>query len=248
MKYFIYKTTNTINNKTYIGIHQTNNIDDGYLGSGMALKNAIQKYGKTNFKRKIISYHNSFDELLKIESVLVNDEWVKDRFNYNLKTGGQSSGILSDESKLKISKTLKKKYNNGELTPKNFPLYIATDKQKQQISNTLKKRYKTQPHNRKGVEPWNKGLKNVQIPWNKGVSTGPMNEEQKQQISDTLKEKYKTQPHNRKGIKPWNKGLKSDSPAWNKGKKMEKIECPYCKKLVDKGNGKRWHFNNCKYK
>jgi hypothetical protein len=46
MNYFIYKTTNLLNGKYYIGMHVTNQIDDGYLGSGKYLNNAIKKYGK----------------------------------------------------------------------------------------------------------------------------------------------------------------------------------------------------------
>ena len=246
MKYFIYKTTNTINNKTYIGIHQTENEDDGYLGSGVALKRAVKKYGKENFTRETLSYHNSFDELLEIEAKLVNEDWVTDRTNYNMKTGGQSAGILSDESKLNISKTLKLKYLNGELTPNYNAPYIATDEQKEQISKSLKKRYEDQEHHLTGVEPWNKGKVGVQEAWNKGVSTGPMSEEQKKEISKTLKERFKNVEHHSKGCTPWNKGLKIDTPSWNKGKKMVKTECPHCHKMVDKANGKRWHFDNCK--
>ena len=37
-------------------------------------------------------------------------------------------------------------------------------------------------------------------------------------------------------------------PSWNKGLKMEKIECPYCGKFIDKLNAKKWHFDNCKMK
>jgi hypothetical protein len=40
---FTYKTINKINNKYYIGVHSTNDIKDGYLGSGVALKRAIRK-------------------------------------------------------------------------------------------------------------------------------------------------------------------------------------------------------------
>jgi len=68
MQHFIlYKTTNLINNKTYIGIHQTNDLNDGYLGSGIAFKKALKKYGKENFFREIIETCSSFDELLEKE-------------------------------------------------------------------------------------------------------------------------------------------------------------------------------------
>ena len=116
MQYFIlYKTTNLINNKIYIGIHQTKNLDDGYLGSGLAFKRALKKYGKENFKHEILKYCNSLEELLQEEKEYVTENWVNREDTYNLKTGGQSNGILSKDSKTKISETLKERYKNGEI-------------------------------------------------------------------------------------------------------------------------------------
>ena len=43
--HFIYKTTNLINSKYYIGMHSTSNLKDGYLGSGKYLRSSIKKYG-----------------------------------------------------------------------------------------------------------------------------------------------------------------------------------------------------------
>lgn len=48
----VYKTTNTLNNKIYVGLHSTNNINDNYIGSGYVLKDAIKKYGKSKFKKR----------------------------------------------------------------------------------------------------------------------------------------------------------------------------------------------------
>lgn len=50
--HLIYKTTNLLNGKIYIGKHTTTNKEDNYLGSGIKLINAIKKYGRENFKKR----------------------------------------------------------------------------------------------------------------------------------------------------------------------------------------------------
>lgn len=56
MYHIVYLTTNLVNNKIYIGVHSTYDLNDDYLGSGFALKKAINKYGKEKFKREILFY------------------------------------------------------------------------------------------------------------------------------------------------------------------------------------------------
>ena len=55
---YIYKTTNLINGKIYIGKRQKQEFDKYYLGSGIYLKKAIEKYGKENFSCEIIDKCN----------------------------------------------------------------------------------------------------------------------------------------------------------------------------------------------
>ena len=54
MFYTIYKITNNVNGKYYIGKHQTKDLNDGYMGSGKFIKRAIEKYGVKNFTKEII--------------------------------------------------------------------------------------------------------------------------------------------------------------------------------------------------
>ena len=56
MFFTVYKTTNLINGKIYVGLHVTSNLEDDYLGSGSNLKLAVKKYGKENLKENILSY------------------------------------------------------------------------------------------------------------------------------------------------------------------------------------------------
>ena len=88
-QYFVYMTINLINGKKYIGQHQ-GSVDDNYLGSGHALKDAIKKYGKENFKREILQIYDSFEEMNQGEIEWINkyNACHSDEF-YNIAEGGE---------------------------------------------------------------------------------------------------------------------------------------------------------------
>lgn len=98
MRYFyIYKTTCLINNKFYIGLHVTSNLNDGYLGSGTYLGNSIKKHGKENFIKEILEFLPDMDQLKAREKEIVNEELLKNPSCMNLKIGG-AGGFLNKET------------------------------------------------------------------------------------------------------------------------------------------------------
>lgn len=84
----VYKTTNLVNRKYYVGFHSCNNLEDSYLGSGKLIKAAILKYGKENFFKEIIAVFHTRDAARYLESKLVNKSFVKNENTYNLTEGG----------------------------------------------------------------------------------------------------------------------------------------------------------------
>jgi hypothetical protein len=121
--HYIYKTTNLKNGKFYVGMHSTDNLNDGYLGSGYKLRRSINKYGKENFNVEILEYFPNRTSLKAKEKELVNTELLKDPMCMNLvyggnggyispegvKKGGKYSGNLLAE-KLKNDKEFRKKH------------------------------------------------------------------------------------------------------------------------------------------
>jgi len=85
--YETYKKENPKHN--YIGIHSTDNIDDGYMGSGKNLKTAISKYGSDSFIKKILVIANDRDDAFRIEAELVEN---RDPY-YNMAPGGRGNGV-----------------------------------------------------------------------------------------------------------------------------------------------------------
>jgi hypothetical protein len=94
--HYLYKTVNKINGKFYYGIHSTNNLEDGYLGSGTALRAAIRKYGKENFEITVLQYFDSRMSLLEAEKLLISEELIQNSSCYNLKPGG-TGGLNSKQ-------------------------------------------------------------------------------------------------------------------------------------------------------
>lgn len=99
--HFVYKTTNLINGKWYIGKHSTNDLNDSYLGSSQHLKSAIKKYGKENFIREILLFCDSEEAAYEKDAELVTMEVVKNPMTYNKMPGGKGGQKMRTDDQLK---------------------------------------------------------------------------------------------------------------------------------------------------
>jgi hypothetical protein len=111
MFHFVYKTTNLVNQKIYIGVHSTEVVEDGYLGSGKYLRRAVRKYGSENFTREVLSFFKTRNEAFQYEAELVNLDFVKRKDTYNLILGGNGTNpvdLYTHELWLEKIKSLRK--------------------------------------------------------------------------------------------------------------------------------------------
>lgn len=209
MKYYtIYKITNNINGKYYIGKHITENLNDGYMGSGKLIKKAIEKYGIKNFTKTIL--HNCKDEkeMNIIENLLIN---LDDKNIYNLQPGGIggfsyiNENNLGNINDLKNKKSLKmKKYWTEEKKNKKsldmIEYYSVNGTEK--ISNGLKKRYSDKEYKKKftskmeevnkDIEKRKKAGKSIKDKWDNDKDfQEKMKKRKKGSNSNTMKERWK---------------------------------------------------------
>jgi len=96
--HYIYKTTNLLSGRYYIGMHSTDNLEDGYMGSGTRLKRSLNKHGKENHKVEFIEFLDTRKELKDRETEIVNLNEVAKEDCMNLKVGGEG-GFSSEEQR-----------------------------------------------------------------------------------------------------------------------------------------------------
>jgi len=211
---FIYKTTNLVNGKIYVGQHSTDKLNDRYLGSGDILKQAIKKHGRKNFKREILIYclscqkHIDFFEqkfIKELNSISPN--------GYNITKGGGGmvgfpawnkgkTGIYSEETleKIRIKATGRKSKKKGRSVPREI-----VEKQRKSLleahaSGKISSSFIGKTHSKESIEkmskaqkgriPWNKGKKGVQVAWNKGKK-GLCTQTEESNLKRSLKQKGK---------------------------------------------------------
>lgn len=105
---YFYKITNNLNGHFYYGVHSTDDLEDGYMGSGVRLHYAYKQYGIENFTKEILKFFDSKEEAYKYEAEIVNEELVKDENCYNLAFGGQG-GEKNHNDSMKGKLTVKNK-------------------------------------------------------------------------------------------------------------------------------------------
>lgn len=99
---YIYKITCTagrFKDKFYFGQHTTDNLNDGYKGSGHLITDYYKKH-PNDYIKEIISYHNSQEELNQAEYDIIKD-WLNNPICLNLIGGGNKGGV-TDEYRQKM--------------------------------------------------------------------------------------------------------------------------------------------------
>jgi hypothetical protein len=131
----VYKTTNLVNNKIYIGVHCCQCKNCSYLGSGRELKKDIKLFGKNKFKKEILFYCSSKEEMEQKEKELVNWEFINRKDTYNISLGGaynqkglaQVVDSLGNNFKISI---LDERYLRGEFKSCSLGYVVVTDGKK----------------------------------------------------------------------------------------------------------------------
>lgn len=257
---YVYLITNTINGKQYVGAHTTNNIDDGYLGSGNLIRRSIKKYGKENFKKEILKKCETIGEARKLEHPYINEYNTLHPNGYNLHPNGGNGNERGKVSKESIDKF--------RISMSKVP---RTKEWKNNISKGLKGKTKSVRHcnnlsiSHIGQTSWCKGktgifsketidkmskrasekIGELNPMFNKtlfGIWEKKMGKEEAEKKLELMKNKMSRV---RKGKKPSKTTCENISKS-RMGQIYEKKECPHCKKMADPGNYNRWHGDKCK--
>lgn len=229
---FIYKTTNLINGKIYVGLHTTDNLDDGYLGSGVIMLKAIKKHGEENFKREIIEFCITKEKLENREIF-----WIKDlnaiNEGYNIVRGGNTTIGYKHTEKYKKERSLLMLGSKNKMFGKTH-----TEEALLKIKNRVNKQIID------GEHPSGKKGKDNHMYGRKGESHHLFGK------GGTFKDKKHTEETKKKMSE--NNAMKNPeyrkrvSEGWNK---VKIVTCPHCgKEGKSSGCMYKWHFDNCKLK
>ena len=191
---YIYKITNKLNNKIYVGKRQKSEFDIYYWGSGTYISNSIRLHGVENFSREVLEWCYSVEELLEKEKFWISCLHAQDpNVGYNLSEGGLGSSVGGKQNadyfyvhkgidvkrilKTDLAKYISEGYTRGKGYGSNNRVGKKWDQEvKDKISNSGKGK-----HNNKGENNpcygsrfyWaNDGVKNKRIPMDQQLPEG----------------------------------------------------------------------------
>jgi hypothetical protein len=141
LKCIVYITTNLINYKKYIGSHVCKDLNDGYLGSGTSLIQALKKYGKENFKREILAIVDCSKVMKELEEYYIDYYSAftsKLFYNRNRKGVGYPYGRKKPEwhsENLRKAHLGKPKGHKGRVSPMKGKIHTSESKEKARLNN-----------------------------------------------------------------------------------------------------------------
>jgi hypothetical protein len=243
MFYTIYRITNKINGKIYVGKHQTKDLNDVYMGSGKNLRNAIKKYGIENFEKEILFQFDNEDDMNAKEAELVTEEFCLRKDTYNLCPGGKGGwGYLNNrywdnDKRLELGK--KGGFANFDNLSNNTKEKIKIGREKGSVAGGNKTKDLVL-----GIHLLNKKVQSGEIenPF-KGKTHS---NEWKKNHSELMKSLQAGEKNSQYGI-PRSEETKNKMRESLKNKPI--VKCSFCNfESNNLGIISRWHNENCKQK
>lgn len=226
-------------------------MNDGYLGSGIGVKRAIKKYGKKNFKREILefceSYENVFDREFETSKKL---NVVDSSLFYNNEYGGRGhckKATVAKATRLKISKTLTGRKTPPDVLKKKKETRMRWTKERKEIYRQKRSELSSgvnnpmygKTHSKESLKIIKERANNRSHAWNEKLSKSAKG--RKKIVCEFCGKEL--DPLNFK--KHHGENCKNNQ---NYVESRELLKCPHCGfESYSKGAMSKHHFDNCKY-
>jgi hypothetical protein len=262
MKHFIYKTTHK-NGKYYVGRHSTENLNDGYMGSGIWVSEIKDR---SSLSREILEYAESFEQLIELEDKYLIEHYGKPNcMNMSNKSTGWAIGSANPMNNPEVVAKFKGNYHwtskNSELLEKvkgdNHWMSRNPERKEEFIKNNpnfdgrnAKLAYERGNHNSIKSNPSTMNSNNGTHHWQNGKAPNYKGKLNKKLIEqgrhnflgpETNQKRIDAGTHNFLGS---DANLKRLAEGTHPSQKKQK--CEHCDKIISIGMYKRWHGSNCK--
>ena len=219
MFYYLYEIKNTVNNKIYIGVHQTKDINDGYMGSGTVINKAYKKYGEEKFVKTILEYFNNREDMIRREIEVVNEDFLLRDDTYNLRRGGTGGFDYINKNGLNINH-VPRSYE----FKKNLSERMKNDNPSKRLGSKERMSAATKKVMERGTHPF-------------------LDSTKQRELSNRIRKDGRTKSEVSKetAVRMVEDGTHSFLKMNSK-----KIPCEYCGKIASYPNYKRWHGTKCR--
>ena len=219
MFYYLYEIKNTVNNKIYVGVHQTKDINDGYMGSGTVINRAYEKYGKEKFVKTVLEYFNTREDMISREIEIVNEDFLLRDDTYNVRRGGTGGFDYINKNGLNINHVPR------------------SDEFKKNLSERMKN---DNPSKRPGAK------ERMSVATKKVMEQGThpfLDPEKQRELSNRPRKDGRTKSEVSKETA--SRMVENGTHSFLK-MNSEKIPCEHCGKVISYPNYKRWHGPKCR--
>jgi len=264
MKHFIYKTTHK-NGKYYIGRHSTDNLNDGYIGSGKWVSQIKQK---EDLQREILEFVDSFELLVQKENEYLTEHYGKPNCMNMSNTGtgaatGDANPMKQDKVRAKFQgdKHWTAKYPNRveSISGDNHWMKVNVDAKEKFLENhpnldgrNAKLAYAKGTHISITNNPSTVNAKNGTHHWQHGKSPNHDGKLNKKLVAEGTHNFLGSDLNDKRVAEGTHNFLGSDANlkrlAEGTHPSQKKQTCEHCTKTVSIGMYKRWHGTNCKKK